>query len=50
MLWTGLGSRIDYVVASSSMKDWFESADIQNGLHVSTSDSIVIKSEADTMR
>ncbi|KAF3166509.1 Class II abasic (AP) endonuclease [Orbilia oligospora] len=27
------GSRIDYVVASSSMKDWFESADIQNGLH-----------------
>lgn len=27
------GSRIDYVVASSSMKDWFEGADIQNGLH-----------------
>ncbi|KAK6522033.1 Class II abasic (AP) endonuclease, variant 2 [Arthrobotrys megalospora] len=27
------GSRIDYIVASSSMKDWFESADIQNGLH-----------------
>ncbi|KAK6330975.1 Class II abasic (AP) endonuclease [Orbilia javanica] len=27
------GSRIDYIVASSSMKDWFESANIQNELH-----------------
>ncbi|KAF3941381.1 Exodeoxyribonuclease [Dactylella cylindrospora] len=27
------GSRIDYIIASSGMKSWFESADIQNGLH-----------------
>ncbi|KAK6353338.1 Class II abasic (AP) endonuclease [Orbilia brochopaga] len=27
------GSRIDYIIASSSMKSWFDAADIQNGLH-----------------
>lgn len=30
------GSRIDYVLCSASMKEWFESADIQEGLMVSS--------------